>query len=102
MHLFSIALSTVILFVSVSHAAEPTNIQLGPRPFYLIDKMPDGQLRTKLQSCASGPFSRTNFSIGHRGAPLQFPEHTRESYQAENASGILHHASGKIVLLQMG
>ncbi|NRB20201.1 MAG: glycerophosphodiester phosphodiesterase [Rhodobacteraceae bacterium] len=87
MQIFPIALSAVILFTSVSHATEPTNIQLGPRPFYLFDKMPDGQLRSKLRSCANGPFSRTNFSIGHRGAPLQFPEHTRESYQAAARMG---------------
>ncbi len=87
MQIFSIALGAAIFFTSAIHAAEPTNIQLGPRPFYLIDKMPDGQLKTKLQSCANGPFSRTNFSIGHRGAPLQFPEHTRESYQAAARMG---------------
>ncbi|MCZ6654065.1 MAG: glycerophosphodiester phosphodiesterase family protein, partial [Planctomycetota bacterium] len=87
MQLFPTALGAAIFFTSVIHAAEPTNIQLGPRPFYLIDKMPDGQLKTKLQSCAIGPFSRTNFSIAHRGAPLQFPEHTRESYQAAARMG---------------
>ena len=87
MQLFAIALGAAIFMASVIHAAEPTNIQLGPRPFYLIDKMPDGQLKTKLQSCANGPFSPTNFSIAHRGAPLQFPEHTRESYQAAARMG---------------
>ena len=29
-----------------------------------------------------GPFYRTDFSIGHRGAALQFPEHTKEAYEA--------------------
>ena len=28
------------------------------------------------------PFKKSDFSIGHRGAALQFPEHTRESYEA--------------------
>jgi glycerophosphoryl diester phosphodiesterase len=87
MQMFPIALGAAVFFASAIHAVEPTNIQLGPRPFYLIDKMPDGQLKTKLQSCANGPFSRTNFSIAHRGAPLQFPEHTRESYQAAARMG---------------
>jgi glycerophosphoryl diester phosphodiesterase len=32
--------------------------------------------------CMDGPFHRTHFSIAHRGAPLQFPEHTREAYEA--------------------
>ncbi len=58
------------------------NIQLGPRPFFLVEDMADGPLKTKLQSCSNGPFTRTTFSIGHRGAPLMFPEHTKESYEA--------------------
>jgi glycerophosphoryl diester phosphodiesterase len=57
-------------------------IQLGPRPFYLIDLLEAGPLKEKLQSCEKGPFKRTAFSIGHRGAALQFPEHTEQSYQA--------------------
>jgi glycerophosphoryl diester phosphodiesterase len=40
-------------------------------------------LKSQLQQCAEGPFYKSNFSIGHRGgAPLQFPEHTRESHEA--------------------
>ena len=31
---------------------------------------------------ATGRSSATDFSIGHRGAALQFPEHTKESYEA--------------------
>src|SRR5262245_37418893 len=57
-------------------------IQLGPRPFYLVDGMDDGPLKTKLMACKKGPFQRTDFSIGHRGAALQFPEHTKEAYNA--------------------
>ena len=30
---------------------------------------------------------KSDFSIGHRGAPLQFPEHTRESYVAAAQMG---------------
>ena len=44
--------------------------------------MQDGWLKRQLQSCSAGPFSKSDFSIGHRGAALQFPEHTRESYEA--------------------
>ena len=54
-------------------------ITVGPRPYALIDRMEDGDLKDKLLSCAAGPFQRTHFSIGHRGAPMQFPEHTVES-----------------------
>ncbi len=59
------------------------SVQLGPRPFYLISNMDDDSLlKQQLQLCAQGPFYKTAFSIGHRGAPLQFPEHTKESYEA--------------------
>ncbi|HKE95734.1 MAG TPA: glycerophosphodiester phosphodiesterase family protein, partial [Povalibacter sp.] len=57
-------------------------IQLGPRPFYLVQGMDSGKLKDKLLSCQNGPFRRTDFSIGHRGAALEFPEHTKEAYQA--------------------
>lgn len=62
-------------------------VQLGPRPFYLVEDMDASPLKTKLQACANGPFKKTNFSIGHRGAPLQFPEHTKESYEAAAKMG---------------
>lgn len=62
-------------------------IQLGPRPFFLVDDMEQGALKQKLASCANGPFRKSEFSIGHRGAPLQFPEHTRESYLAAARMG---------------
>jgi glycerophosphoryl diester phosphodiesterase len=58
------------------------SIQLGPRPFYLVQGMDAGSLKSRLLKCQNGPFRRTSFSIGHRGAPLQFPEHTKESYEA--------------------
>src|SRR6185295_17098372 len=58
------------------------NIQVGPRPFYLIDGMDEGALKKKLEACEDQPVHRTNWSIAHRGAPLEFPEHTKEAYQA--------------------
>ena len=63
------------------------SVQLGPRPYYLIDDMTPSKLKTKLQSCANGPFKKTEFSIGHRGAALQFPEHTKQSYLAAARMG---------------
>jgi glycerophosphoryl diester phosphodiesterase len=57
-------------------------VQVGPRPFYLVQGMDPGKLKNKLMSCQNGPFHRTDFSIGHRGAALQFPEHTKEAYEA--------------------
>ncbi|MFZ5492113.1 MAG: glycerophosphodiester phosphodiesterase family protein [Pseudomonadota bacterium] len=68
-------------------AAARQLIQVGPRPFYLVAGMQDGALKSTLQSCGNGPFKRTDFSIGHRGAALQFPEHTRESYEAAARMG---------------
>ncbi|HEX5632857.1 MAG TPA: glycerophosphodiester phosphodiesterase family protein [Gemmatimonadales bacterium] len=64
-------------------------VQLGPRPFFLVDDMADGPLKRTLQSCAARTrvYRPSDFSIGHRGAPLQFPEHTRESYEAAARMG---------------
>lgn len=61
---------------------KPPNIQVGPRPYFLVDALQEGELKSALQRCADGPFYRTDFSIGHRGAAMQFPEHTKESYEA--------------------
>src|SRR5688572_10962776 len=63
------------------------NVQLGPRPFYLVDDMDPSKLKEELLSCSEGPFETSDFSIGHRGAALQFPEHTRESYEAAARMG---------------
>jgi glycerophosphoryl diester phosphodiesterase len=57
-------------------------IELGPRPAFLINDMEPGRLQQELESCLDDEPRRTDFSIGHRGAPLQFPEHTKESYEA--------------------
>jgi glycerophosphoryl diester phosphodiesterase len=64
-----------------------SSVQVGDRPFYLIDGLDDSRLKDKLQSCKAGPFYKSNFSIAHRGAPLQFPEHTKESYEAGARQG---------------
>jgi len=68
-------------------ATDQEMIQLGARPFYLVDSMEDSELKAALQQCKAGPFSRTDYSIGHRGAALQFPEHTKESYTAAALQG---------------
>jgi glycerophosphoryl diester phosphodiesterase len=65
------------------------NVQLGPRPFYLVDKMEESRLKRSLQRCIDRRdiYQQSTFSIGHRGAPLQFPEHTKESYVAAARMG---------------
>jgi glycerophosphoryl diester phosphodiesterase len=67
----------------------PRPIQLDPRPFFLVEEMEAGPLKRELQTCArkSTVYRRSDFSIGHRGAPLQFPEHTKESYEAAARMG---------------
>src|SRR5688572_29555005 len=59
--------------------ARESNVQLGPRPYYLVNDLPPSPLKNRLEQCSEGPFRKSDFSIGHRGAALQFPEHTKES-----------------------
>ncbi len=80
----AVALLPVVL-PAVAVADEP--LTYGVRPFYLIDKLDDGALKEKLLACTGQTPARTAFSIGHRGAPLQFPEHTVQSNLAAARSG---------------
>jgi glycerophosphoryl diester phosphodiesterase len=81
----TIALSAVGL---TAHAAQST-VQLGPRPFYLVDQLEEGELKNKLEACVAAidRYTHHDFSIGHRGAALQFPEHTKEAYEAGRRMG---------------
>jgi glycerophosphoryl diester phosphodiesterase len=97
-HIVTVALAAVIASTAGAAVAAPENdrdrsnhdgrgrpdssVQLGPRPYFLINDMEDSRLKRRLLECAEGPFRRKDFSIGHRGAALQFPEHTREAYEA--------------------
>lgn len=76
---------------SINKSRSPHSVQLGPRPFFLIEDMDEGELKESLKACEKGPFFKSDFSIGHRGAPMQFPEHTKESYvaAAKMGAGIL-------------
>lgn len=69
------------------HHRGKREVHLGPRPFWLVDDMDEGRLKDRLQSCRADKIRPTDFSIGHRGAPLQFPEHTLESYVAAARMG---------------
>ncbi|PLW76384.1 glycerophosphodiester phosphodiesterase family protein [Cohaesibacter celericrescens] len=85
-----ILLSLLIPFavgITAAHAAT-----IGPRPFFLVDQMQQGPLKEQLSACAADflagkKLETTLFSIGHRGAPLQFPEHTAQSYKAAAQMG---------------
>ncbi|UOG91344.1 MAG: glycerophosphodiester phosphodiesterase [Candidatus Thiothrix sulfatifontis] len=86
----STTLLALVTALPLAHATDlnpADNIQVGPRPYYLVEDMDAGQLKEELQHCGNQPFRKTDFSIGHRGAALQFPEHTKESYQAAARMG---------------
>lgn len=63
------------------------SVQLGPRPYFLVHDMDESPLKQQLLRCENMDFQQSDFSIGHRGAPMQFPEHTRESYIAAARMG---------------
>lgn len=70
------------------------SIQLGPRPFWLVDDMDAGPLKDKLSACAANTerYRPSKWSIGHRGGgTLMIPEETVESTLAgaRMGSGVL-------------
>ncbi len=79
------ALPIAIAGLATPLAAE--EVGYGPRPGYLIDRMAEGPLKEKLAGCMGQTPARSDFSIGHRGAPLLFPEHTVESNKAAARMG---------------
>src|SRR5690606_9500617 len=88
---YRICLAAALLTAAVAHADRfghaQEAVQVGSRPLYLVDGMDDGPLKRRLAQCAQGPFYRSDFSIAHRGAPLQFPEHTDVGYRAGAQQG---------------
>ncbi len=89
--LFTAATLAAATVACAGNTPTPQNgtIELGPRPFYLLADMDDGPVKEALEECARSPrpMKASDFSIGHRGAPLQFPEHTEESYRAAARMG---------------
>ncbi|WP_297772020.1 glycerophosphodiester phosphodiesterase family protein [uncultured Roseovarius sp.] len=89
----NVAISLCCALVAGPVAASDTQsdyesgLTYGVRPAYLVSRMQDGALKQKLQSCLAATPQRSAFSIGHRGAPLMFPEHTAESHRAAAAMG---------------
>ncbi len=84
----SLTLATIL---ATSPAFADGHLTYGPRPAFLIGQMDDSPLKDRLQSCLGQAPARSDFSIGHRGAPLMFPEHTVESNvaAAQMGAGIL-------------
>lgn len=93
MHTSYISLITALAGIS-QVTAKPCNpdnggvrpvkhVQLGPRPYYLVDNMEDSQLKRKLNSCKEKEMKVSPWVIAHRGgACMQFPEHSLESNMA--------------------
>lgn len=81
----------ILLSVSILLAFWSDAAHVGSRPSYLVDKLKPSPLKQQLNSCIGKPVSTQEFSIAHRGAPLQFPEHTRAGYLAaiRQGAGIL-------------
>ena len=65
----------------------PTDmVQLGPRPDFLVRDMVDSPLKRELEMCLndnSMHYAPHDFSIGHRGACMMFPEHTEVSTRGQ-------------------
>ena len=87
--LLVIALLALPAVTAVAGGYDSKAAQLGPRPFYLVDELEKGELKKELGRCMrrKDVYRASDFSIGHRGAPLQFPEHTKESYVAASRMG---------------
>jgi len=74
-------------FAALAAPLAAQSVSLGPRPHFLVDQMADGELKQTLAACADAEMTPKLFSIGHRGAPMQFPEHTVESNVAAARMG---------------
>lgn len=62
-------------YTSIEH------IEVGVRPYWLVDEMKDGPLKEQLRECASiDEFKASPWNLGHRGGGTLFiPEHSLES-----------------------
>ena len=69
-------------------AASAAPVEVGVRPQFLISQIKNPELKARLEACLDKPMERKQFSIAHRGASLQFAEHTLESYMAAYRMGV--------------
>jgi glycerophosphoryl diester phosphodiesterase len=83
----SLPVIALLLQTQITMALSPAELQ--QRVPYLVRAMAPGSLRDRLEACLAQPgeLERNRFSIGHRGAPLGYPEHTAEGYRAAAAQG---------------
>jgi glycerophosphoryl diester phosphodiesterase len=65
---------------SSSPSAPTAKVDLGPRPYFIVDAMDEGPLKDELKSCADMEMHTSDWSIGHRGGgTLMMPEHSAQS-----------------------
>lgn len=76
-------IGAVLTACSVAVGTSP----FGPRPADLIAQMEPGPLRETLSACLGQPLRKTTFSMGHRGAPMMYPEHSVEGNLAAARMG---------------
>lgn len=90
-HLVISALCLLIAFPAFADGHSNVRIEYGARPDFLIAQMDDSPLKDELMACSNQTAETSSFSIGHRGAPLFFPEHTAQSNiaAAQQGAGIL-------------
>jgi len=79
---------SLVAFTLMTAAASAAPVEVGVRPQFLISQIKNPELKARLEACADKPMERKQFSIAHRGAPLQFAEHTVESYMAAYRMGV--------------
>ena len=81
----------LLLLLVVSQASFSSVVEPGNRPLELIESIQNNALKKRLNDCRGMSFSPTDFSIGHRGAPLGYPEHSLEGYvaAAEMGAGLI-------------
>ncbi|MDI9246526.1 glycerophosphodiester phosphodiesterase family protein [Marinobacter sp. CHS3-4] len=84
--LFLVLAASLAIAKSIE-SVQTGDVQIGSRPMALVRDMDESPLKERLLSCDIEQFKASEFSIGHRGAPLNYPEHTRESYIAAAQMG---------------
>lgn len=81
----------LFLLMVASQASFSSVVEPGNRPLELIESIQNTALKQQLNDCRGMSFSPSDFSIGHRGAPLGYPEHSLEGYvaAAEMGAGLI-------------
>ena len=82
---------SLLAMLMLAAGAAQAEVDPSNRALNLAADLPAGALKDQLLNCASGPFYPTEFAIAHRGAPLGYPEHSREGYVAAANMGAWRH-----------